>query len=318
MAKKKLKSKKSAKPAKPKTSAKKSSPTPRKGAASTPFSKAFAVFQKWAKPFSPQAHVVLGSGFGAALDKICAENPRYQLRAQLSFTKIPGLPGSTVVDHAGAFRIVEDTKTGKNVVFQQGRIHGYEGHSPALAVWPVMLSRALGIDTFLLTNAAGGIARNFHPGDAMLIKDQVNMTGLNPLTGENPTNHLGSAWGPRFPDMSQVYHATMTADLKLHLEKSKVRVQEGIYLGINGPSFETPSEVRLFSQWNMQAVGMSTVWEGIALKHSGAKIAGISLISNMACGIIEGQTLEHEDIVKTCRASAESIMNGILSWLSST
>ncbi len=281
------------------------------------FLTAFKVFEKWVKGHKPTCHVVLGSGFGSALDSLCADGGRYQEKSRLSFTQVPGLPGSTVVDHAGVFRLVKDRVNGKTYLFQQGRLHGYEGHLASVAVWPVMLGRAAGIENFLLTNAAGGINRQFAPGDAMLITDIVNLSGQNPLTGENPVAPSGKPWGPRFPEMGSIFDQNWTNSLVKDLEAEKVRVHRGVYLGIGGPSFETPAEIRLFGDWKMDAVGMSTVWESIALKHSGARIAGLSLISNMACGIIKGEKLEHESIVKTCRDSAEAIVRGILRWSAS-
>ena len=264
---------------------------------------------------APDFHMVLGSGFGAALDSILKETNAWRLMGELSFDEIPGLPVSTVQDHAGKYRFVENTKTGKKIVFQSGRLHGYEGHSAREAVVPVMISRLAGTSRFLLSNAAGGIDRAHTAGDVMIIRDHVNMTGQNPLTGENPVMPNGRELGPRFPDLSQVYEPQWMSEIEKLLQVEGVKCHRGIYMGLLGPSFETPSEVELYGRWGVHAVGMSTVWEAIALKHSGAQLAGLSLISNAACGLGDGQPLDHEKILETCRASALRIVKGILKWL---
>jgi purine-nucleoside phosphorylase len=250
----------------------------------------------------PEMHIVLGSGFGAALDSIS-----WKMEAELSFQEIEGFPSSTVPDHAGKFRFY--SHQGKVYCFQMGRIHGYEGHSPKMVASTVMAGRLAGVKKFLLTNAAGGLSAAHHPGDIMLIRDQVNLTGQNPLVGENPTFEKKEL-GTRFPDMGSLYDPTWRAKLKKHCGDQGLRVHEGVYLGVLGPSFETPAEVQLFSSWGMGTVGMSTVWEAIALKHSGAKLAGISLISNLAAGMGEGN-LDHLKILETCRTSAAKILRSI-------
>jgi purine-nucleoside phosphorylase len=264
---------------------------------------------------TPFMHVVLGSGFGAALDDLAHERPEWVKKDELSFTRIPGLPASTVQDHAGKLLVYEHAKSKKAVVFQAGRIHGYEGHSPRLVILPVMLSRMVGVTRFLLTNAAGGIDPAHRAGDVMLIRDHVNMTGLNPLVGENPIGIDGQPLGPRFPDLSVAYEPLWREGLTELLARQGLKVHEGTYMGLLGPSFETPAEVQLYSRWGIQAVGMSTVWETIALKHAGARVGGLSLISNAACGLGDGQPLEHEKIVETCRGSARGIVKAVLSWI---
>jgi purine-nucleoside phosphorylase len=261
---------------------------------------------------APGFHIVLGSGFGAALDHVGGGN--WVLKNELSFSEIPGLPRSTVQDHAGKFKVYENAK-GQSAIFQFGRIHGYEGHAACDVVMPVMLARLSGVSNFLLTNAAGGVSAAFNAGDAMLIRDQVNMTGQNPLTGENPVGVDKLPLGPRFPDMGNAYDSKWRADLKTILANAGLRVHDGIYMGLLGPSFETPAEVTLFNSWGIHAVGMSTVWETIALKHSGARVAGLSLISNAAAGMGDGAPLDHSKILETCRVSAAKIMTGVLGWL---
>ena len=255
----------------------------------------------------PSCHIVLGSGFGSAL-----ENFSWRRVGELSFSELPGFPPSTVPDHAGAYRFYE--KNGKVVCFQMGRLHGYEGHPASLVVKPVMVPRLAGVKNFLLTNASGGLSLDFKPGDLMLIRDQVNLTGQNPLLGHNPVGADGKELGPRFPDLCGMYDAGWRQILRKAAEKEGLRVHEGTYLGVLGPSFETPAEVQLFANWGMQAVGMSTVWEAIALRHSGAKFAGLSLISNLGAGMGEG-SLDHLEILKTCRTSAKKILGAIEAFL---
>jgi purine-nucleoside phosphorylase len=256
----------------------------------------------------PSAHIVLGSGFGQALDALPAA--QWDQKGEISFTEVPGLFHSTVPDHAGKYRVYKHKASGKTVQFQMGRLHGYEGHPPRSIVQTVMIPRLCGVENFLLTNAAGGLDLAMKPGDVMLIGDHVNMTGTNPLIGENPKRPDGSEIGPRFPDMGNIYQPAWRKALKPLLEKQNLGVHEGTYLGLMGPVFETHAEVRLFAQWGMKAVGMSTVWEAIVLKHSGAKLAGLSLISNMGAGLTD-QQLDHYAILETCRKSAAQIITGV-------
>lgn len=264
---------------------------------------------------APLLHTVLGSGYATALSKISQTHPHMKHRGSFSFEKIRGLTAATVPGHPGAFQVYEDTTRAEFFVFQQGRLHGYEGHPPQVAVLPVMAARFAGVTQFLLTNASGGLDVNHRPGDVMLIRDQVNLTGLNPLVGPGILKADGTPVGPRFPDMSQVYETKWREELHTELKESGLNVHEGVYMGLLGPSFETPAEVKLFASWGIQAVGMSTVWEGIALKHSGAKVGGIALISNAACGMGDGKPLDHELILGTCAQASEKIMHGIFNWI---
>jgi purine-nucleoside phosphorylase len=252
----------------------------------------------------PTLHVVLGSGFGSALEAFPWEKV-----GDLSFKDFPDFPPSTVQDHAGTYRFYR--KGDHSICFQMGRLHGYEGHQASVVTRTVMLPRMAGVKNFLLTNASGGLGSGYKPGDVMVIRDHVNLSGQNPLTGPNPVGADGKELGPRFPDMGNLYDSAWRKRLQGHLKSQNLGVQEGIYLGIAGPSFETPSEVQLFAAWGMHAVGMSTVWEAIALKHSGAKLAGLSLISNLGAGLGDGAALDHSTILETCRASASRIVEGI-------
>ncbi len=267
----------------------------------------YQAFLKQKKIVLPELHVVLGSGFGTALGSL---SKVWEPLADCSFADIPGLPVSTVPDHAGKLRFFRHAPTGKVICFQMGRIHGYEGHEAAVVARTVMIPRLAGVKNFLLTNAAGGLSHSYRPGDVMLLRDHVNLTGQNPLTGKNPTEPSGKEIGPRFPDLCGLYDRAWRERLGRHAAAQGLRVQEGTYLGISGPSFETPAEVALFASWNLQAVGMSTVWEAIALKHSGARVAGMSLISNLGAGMSE-QHLDHNTILETCRNSAARIVAAV-------
>jgi purine-nucleoside phosphorylase len=256
-------------------------------------------------------HVVLGSGFGAALDAIQSE---WQQTDEIPFAKISELKTTTVQDHAGVYRYFRHTPTGITVNFQTGRLHGFEGHEPRDVVKTVMLPRLAGTEKFILTNASGGLKKEMKSGDACVITDHVNLTGKNPLVGENPKRTDGSEIGPRFPDMGNLYNKPWQEGLTRELKKTNLGVHAGTYIGILGPSFETHAEIRLFAQWGMAAVGMSTVWEAIALKHSGATLAGVSLVSNLGAGLSE-ESLDHNEIVKTCRGSAAAILNSICNFI---
>lgn len=254
----------------------------------------------------PSLHAVLGSGFGAALGGL---GRRWEPLGDREFSEIPGLPVSTVPDHAGRYRFFRHAPTGKVICFQMGRVHGYEGHEASAVVRTVMIPRLAGVRDFLLTNAAGGLSHAYRSGDVMLIRDHVNLTGKNPLTGANPS-FGGKEIGPRFPDLCGLYDRDWRERLGRHAAAQGLHVHEGTYLGILGPSFETPAEVSLFASWNLQAVGMSTVWEAIALRHSGARVAGMSLISNLGAGMAD-QHLDHLAIIETCRAAASRIVAAV-------
>lgn len=262
----------------------------------------------------PFFHAVLGSGFGNSIDE-ANWKAHWTDRGRLNFTQVEGLVGTTVVGHHGQFRFFEFKSTKQVVCFQTGRVHGYEGHSPREVVSPVMAARMAGCKNFILTNAAGGLDPKFQVGSVMLIRDHVNMTGQNPLVGPIPTGLAGEELGTRFPDLSAVYDSQWRENMKSIFQSSRqLPVHEGTYLGLLGPSFETPAEVQLFQKWGVHAVGMSTVWEAISLKHSGARVGGLSLISNAACGLGDQAELEHERILEESRKAARNIVDGIFSF----
>lgn len=251
----------------------------------------------------PQLGLVLGSGLGVLADEIV--NP-----VILPYTEIPGFTTSTVVGHKGQLVIGE--LEGKQVVAMQGRFHYYEGHGLDAITFPIRVMKAIGVDTIIVTNAAGGINESYKPGDLMLISDHINLTYRNPLIGPNDDQ-----FGVRFPDMSEAYSKELRAIAKEVAASLGIRLQEGIYAGLLGPSYETPAEIRMLRMMGGDAVGMSTVPEVIVARHMNVKVLGISCISNMAAGILE-QPLSHEEVMETTekvKAQFLSLIHGIVAKL---
>ncbi|RFU65604.1 purine-nucleoside phosphorylase [Peribacillus glennii] len=263
------------------------------------------MFEKLAKAVSfiegklngkPEIGLILGSGLGVLADEI--ENP-----VKIPYHDIPDFPVSTVAGHAGQLVIGE--LSGKLVVAMQGRFHFYEGYSMDKVTFPVRVMKLLGVETLIVTNAAGGVNEGFKAGDLMLITDHINNTGTNPLIGPNDDR-----FGPRFPDMSEAYSRVLQAVAKKIAGKLNIDLKEGIYVGNSGPTYETPSEVKLARILGGDAVGMSTVPEVIVARHSGMKVLGISCITNMAAGILD-QPLSHEEVIET----TEKVKSSFLSFI---
>ncbi|MGI8824632.1 MAG: purine-nucleoside phosphorylase [Chloroflexota bacterium] len=232
---------------------------------------------------TPRIAMVLGSGLGALADQVLTGD-------HIPYSEIPGFPHSTAPGHAG--KLVLGAFEGRPVVIMAGRVHLYEGYAAKEVVFGVRVMRALGADTLLITNAAGGVNLEFEQGVLMLISDHINLTGQNPLAGRNDP-HIGV----RFPDMSDVYTPELRALARDVAGELHVTVAEGVYLGLTGPSYETPAEIRMARVIGADAVGMSTVMEVIAAHHVGMQVLGISCITNMAAGIspvklTEGEVLE--------------------------
>ncbi len=221
--------------------------------------------------FKPETAVVLGSGLGDLADEI-------QQECVINYSDIPDFPISTAPSHRGRF--VFGTLNGKKVAAMQGRIHLYEGYTPQEAVMPIRLLRLLGADKLLLTNASGGINADFKIGDFMIIKDHISSFVPSPLIGAND-----DTLGIRFPDMSQAYSKRLCDIIKKTAESSGIEIKSGVYLQFTGPQFETPAEIQMAKLLGADAVGMSTVIEAVAGIHCGFEVAGISLITNLACGI---------------------------------
>ncbi|KMY54670.1 purine nucleoside phosphorylase [Bacillus sp. FJAT-27231] len=243
-----------------------------------------AEFLKRESNKTPKIGLILGSGLGVLADEI--ESP-----VKIAYSRIPDFPISTVEGHAG--QLVFGTLSGKEVVAMQGRFHYYEGYSFEQVTFPVRVMKALGVETIIVTNAAGGVNESFQPGDLMIITDHINNMGGNPLIGPND-----SELGVRFPDMSEAYSKKLQKIAKETAERIHLSIREGVYVGNTGPVYETPAEVRMARILGGDAVGMSTVPEVIVARHSGMQVLGISCISNMAAGILD-QPLTHDEVIET-------------------
>ena len=234
--------------------------------------------------FVPAIALVLGSGLGNYGERI-------RVVQTVDYHEIEGFPVSTVQGHKGRFLFgyIEDVP----VVAMQGRVHYYEGYAMSDVVLPIRLMHALGARILFLTNAAGGVNPEFAAGDFMLIRDQIASFVPSPLIGPN-LDELGV----RFPDMSQVYDKGLMGIIRKTAEKLCIPLQEGTYIQLTGPNFETPAEVRMCRILGADAVGMSTACEAIAANHMGMKVCGISCISNLACGLTENP-LSHQEVQET-------------------
>ncbi|KMJ59830.1 purine nucleoside phosphorylase [Bacillus sp. LL01] len=233
---------------------------------------------------TPEIGLILGSGLGVLAEEI--QNPTV-----IPYTEIPEFPVSTVEGHAG--QLVIGQLEGKTVIAMQGRFHFYEGYAMDKVTFPVRVMKYLGVEKLIVTNAAGGVNESFEAGDLMILTDHINNMGTNPLIGPN-NNELGA----RFPDMSEPYCKELRKLAKDVAAEIGLKVQEGVYVGNTGPSYETPAEVRMLRTLGGDAVGMSTVPEVIIARHSGMKVLGISCISNMAAGILD-QPLTHDEVMET-------------------
>jgi inosine/guanosine/xanthosine phosphorylase family protein len=230
----------------------------------------------------PRIGIVLGSGLGGLADDL-------EDAVAIPFANLPGWPAATAPGHVG--RLLLGRLDGTPVVALQGRFHLYEGNDPGLVVQPVLLFARLGARTVFLTNAAGGLDPSFGPGTLMVIRDHINLTGLNPLRGPN-----ADAIGPRFPDLTEAWNAGLRARLHAAAATEDVELAEGVYVGLLGPNYETPAEVRMLAQLGGHAVGMSTVLECIAARWAGLEVAGVSLVTNAGAGYT-GQPLTHEEVL---------------------
>lgn len=231
-----------------------------------------------------QVGIILGSGLGDYADALSGAK-------KIAYRDIPGFPVSTVAGHAGEWYAGE--LYGKRVCMMRGRFHYYEGYTLKEVTLPVRVMRELGVETLIVTNAAGSVNTGYCPGDLMVISDLINMTGANPLFGANL-----DAYGPRFPDMSYAFDPALR---RLAVDAATglgIRVREGVYAQMPGPCYETPAEIRMLRTLGADAVGMSTVPEVIAARHCGMRVLGISCLTNMAAGILE-QPLSHAEVMET-------------------
>ena len=246
---------------------------------------------------TPTIGLILGSGLGVLADKI--ENP-----IKISYEDVPYFPTSTVAGHEGQLVIGE--LAGKQVIAMQGRFHYYEGYSMGQVTFPVRVMKELGIESIIVTNAAGGINKSFNPGDLMIITDHINNMGMNPLIGPNDER-----LGARFPDMSQVYDKAYIKHAEKTAQDLGLKVQKGIYIGNTGPVYETPAEIKMLRIIGGDAVGMSTVPEVTVAGHSGIRVLGVSCISNMAAGILD-QPLSHEEVIETTEKVKDNFLQFII------
>ena len=231
----------------------------------------------------PRIGLILGSGLGAFADAL-------KDTTIVKYQYIPHFPVSTAVGHAG--RLVVGTCGGVAVAAMQGRAHYYEGYPIQQVVFPVRVLKLLGVKTLIVTNAAGGISRKLQARGLMLITDHLNLMGANPLAGPNEEE-----FGVRFPDMTEAYSKKLRETAKKVARRVKLKLYEGVYAAVHGPSYETPAEIRMLGRLGADAVGMSTVPEVIAANHMGMRVLGISCVTNMAAGLAKGK-LSHDEVLE--------------------
>ena len=241
----------------------------------------------------PDVAIVLGSGLGAFADRL-------EGRTAVPYETIPHWPASGVIGHAGT--LVAGRASGRPVVVLAGRAHFYEGHSMATITFGTRVLARLGVRTLVLTNAAGGINTSFTPGTLMAIDDHINLMGTNPLVGPNDDR-----FGVRFPDMTEVYSRRLRALADEAATRAGVPIRHGVYVGLHGPSYETPAEIRFLRTIGADAVGMSTVSEAIVARHMGLEVLGISCITNPAAGVLP-QPLDHNEVMEVARRVSGQFM----------
>lgn len=257
--------------------------------ASTLFDKAgeAAAFVATRTQLRSKVGIVLGSGLGSFARKV-------EQATAIPYSQIPHFPQSTVPGHSG--RLMIGTVSGVSVAVMQGRVHAYEGYSSDEVTFPIRALVRMGVSTLVLTNAAGGINPAFRQGQLVLISDHINLTGRNPVAGAHDAR-----FGPRFFDMSDAYSAHFRALAKDAAKDINLDLEEGVYLSVLGPSFETPAEIRAFRTMGADLIGMSTVQETIVARQMGIEVLGISCVTNLAAGI-QATPLSHEEVLETGRA----------------
>jgi purine-nucleoside phosphorylase len=264
---------------------------------------AFAIRSAGAEP--PHAAVVLGSGLNELADRLPEG-------VTIPYERIPHFPRTTVAGHQG--RVIAGRLHGMPVLMLQGRFHYYEGHDLETVTFPVRVMQRLGVGTLILTAATGGIRGDLRPGDLVLLSDHVNLLGVNPLRGLNDER-----LGMRFPDMTEVYSARLREIARDHAGRLGIRVSEGVYGCVSGPSYETPAEIRMLRTLGADVVGMSTVPEAIVARHAGMEVLGIALVSNAAAGVL-GTPITHQDVLEAGRKAAPvlaALIEGVIARLSS-
>jgi purine-nucleoside phosphorylase len=251
-------------------------------------------------PLRPRIALVLGSGLGGFADSLTNA-------ARIPYSEIPAFPRSTAIGHAG--QMVIGNAGGVPVAAMQGRVHLYEGYSAQQVTFPIRVFGRMGIKAVILTNAAGGINLSYSQGALVLIRDHINLQGVNPLAGPNDDR-----FGVRFPDMTHAYAKEYRAITREEAAQLKITLHEGVYAGLLGPSYETPAEIEYLRRIGADLVGMSTVAEVIAARHMGIKILAISCVTNMAAGILD-QPLSHAEVMETgerVKNTFESLLRAVL------
>jgi len=248
----------------------------------------------------PEVGIILGSGLGILATEV--KEPQ-----KIPYSELPHFPVSTVEGHAG--QMVFGRLGDKQVVLMQGRFHYYEGYAMNQVVFPIRVMNRLGVRVLVVTNAAGGINQSFTPGDLMLITNHINLMGTNPLIGPNYDD-----FGPRFPDMSEPYDHELIRITEKVAAGQEMVFRKGVYVGLSGPSYETPAEIKYLRTIGGDAVGMSTVPEVIVANHVGMRVLGISCVTNMAAGVLD-RKLNHEEVMETAnmvRDSFIALVKGVL------
>ncbi len=254
---------------------------------------AAAYLRQQAPGLKPRIGIVLGSGLGAAADIL-------KDAVRVPYAAIPHFPQSTVAGHSG--QLVLGTVVGVDVAILQGRVHFYEGYTPQEVTFPVRVLGQLQTEALILTNAAGGIRPGLRVGQLMLLADHINLQGFNPLIGPNESRFaVRPGAGQRFFDMTGAYDPELRALAQQTGESMQLPLEEGVYLAVSGPSFETPAEIRAFQRMGADLVGMSTVPETIVARHMGMRVLGLSCVTNLAAGLAE-TTLSHEEVFEAGRS----------------
>jgi len=270
---------------------------------------AAAIRERGLGELRPQVGLILGSGLGGYADKLGAQ-PGGGPPLAFDYADLPGFPASHVAGHRG--RLVVGTRAGVCCVAMQGRVHMYEGHSAAAVAFPARVLIALGARVLIITNAAGGLNAAWQPGTLMLIGDHIDLLRDHALRGPNDDR-----LGPRFPDMTKAYAPELRARVREAAAGAGIHLEEGVYVAMPGPTYETPAEVRMIRGLGGDAAGMSTVPEVCVARHMGARVIGISCITNQAAGIT-GQELSHAEVTETAdrvRTTFVSLLDGILAAL---
>lgn len=249
----------------------------------------------------PETGIILGSGLGDFVNNFES--------IAIPYTEIPGFETSAVQGHAGKLVFIKASEKHPSLVIMQGRYHFYEGHQMEKIVFPIKVMKKLGVKNLILTNAAGSVNKKFKPSDLMLITDHINFMGTNPLIGKND-----ETLGTRFPDMSCVYDKNLIKTAENASKEVGIKVRKGVYAAVTGPSYETPTEVKMFRKFGADALGMSTAPEAIVANYCGIKVLGISCLSNYAAGV-QKTPLSHEEVIETTTQAREKFQALLLAIL---